>query len=99
MAGQSGANQQPPVRTFRDGGLAVAIWEEACVDDESGRSYMKHSFKLSKSFPSTKTQSGYDERSMSLFSDDMLKAAQLLTQAYQFAQVKSQGPQQRRPVR
>jgi hypothetical protein len=81
-----------PVMRFKCYPVEIAIWAEQKTSD-NGQQYMDYSFKLSKSFKSNKTPSGYDHRDIPLFGDDLLKAATLLQKAYDFTQVKAETPQ------
>ena len=80
-----------PVMRFKCWPMELAIWAEQKTN-EAGQAYMDYSFKLSKSFKSSNTQSGYDHRDIPLFGDDLLKAATLLQKAHDFTMVKADAP-------
>lgn len=67
------SNNEPAVK-LRDRGLTVTIWEN---ESEDGKSY--YSANLSKSYKDSEDE--WQETS-SLNADDMLRAANLLQQAY-----------------
>jgi len=85
------SSNQAPVMRFRDYPVEVAVWQEQRHDEKSGKDFTASSFKLSKSFKTDKTKSGYDQRDITLYPDDILRAIALLQAAYNFAviQVKS----------
>lgn len=89
--GQGGGGAAPVMR-FKCYPVEIAIWAEQKTND-AGQTFMDYSFKLSKSFKSKTTQSGYDHRDIPLFPDDLLKAAALLQKAHDFTQVKAETPQ------
>lgn len=80
-----------PVMVFKDWPLEIAVFVEQKTG-EGGKTWTEHSFKVRKTFKSTKTDTGYDTRDITLFPDDMLRLAPLLQQAYAFACTKAEVP-------
>ncbi len=73
------AGELPKIE-FKDYPVKVAVWEHKKTTDD-GREYTEHSFTLSKTFKK-KGGDGYEERSITLFPDDVLRAVELLRAAY-----------------
>jgi len=68
------SDKKEPAAKFRDRGLTVTVWEN---DTEDGKTY--YSANLTKSY---KDSSDNWKETTSLNADDMLRAANLLQQAY-----------------
>jgi hypothetical protein len=80
-----------PKIEFRDYPLKVAVWQQDKHEAESGRDWTESSFSVSKTFKK-KDGSGYDQRSLTLFPDDLLRLIALLQQAYACVCVKTEVP-------
>lgn len=79
-----------PAIEFKDYPLKVAVWAKQKHDEQSGRDYTEHSFTVSKTFK--KQGGGYDQRSLTLFPDDLIRLMPLLYQAYGSACIKAEVP-------
>jgi hypothetical protein len=77
-----------PKMEWLNGPVKVTLWQHDKTS-EDGRPYTESSFTVAKMFKSDKTASGYDQRSLTLFPDDVLRLMQMLPDAYQFACVKT----------
>jgi len=92
--GQGGA---APVMRFKCWPLEIAIWSSQKTND-NGQQYTEYSYKLRKTWKSATSPTGYEQREIGLFGDDLLKAATLLAKAHDFAEVAADVPDGRRGV-
>jgi hypothetical protein len=88
------AEHELPKMEWRDGAVKIALWQQEKTT-EDGRQYTESSFTITKSFKSEKTESGYDQRSLTLFPDDVVRLLAMLPDAYRFGCVRCGVPKPR----